>query len=137
MTTDAGCAPNVRAALDSTRYPLVLDLPHSEESGAMSWPRWRQRPLRAARAGCGAVSWQQYVVANAAAPRCGSSSAIPILGSDAVSSWGRSGADSLPWGGVQFVDFVDIRLFARAAGVRRALRGAHRSAGHRAGRAHV
>jgi ABC-type branched-subunit amino acid transport system substrate-binding protein len=103
-----GLRADVRAALDSTRYPLVLDLPHSEESGSDELATLAAAAVAAARPDVvlflgSSTSLRTHL--RALRQQLGN---IPILGSDAVSSWGRSGADSLPWGGVRFVDFVDI-----------------------------
>ncbi len=103
-----GLRANVRAALDSARYPLVLDLPHTEEG---------ERPEVLLAAAAAVRTARPDVVlflgsSTSLGPRLPAlrraMGALPILASDAVSSWARFGADTVPWAGVQFVDFVDM-----------------------------
>jgi branched-chain amino acid transport system substrate-binding protein len=103
-----GLRSNVREALDSTRYPLVLDLPHSEEVV-------RAEVVGAAAAAVRAAEPEVVLFLGSSTslgPRLAALrrelGAIPIIASDAVSSWARFGADTVPWAGVQFVDFVDL-----------------------------
>lgn len=103
-----GLRANVRAALDSVRFPLVLDLPHSEEG---------ERPEVIEAAASAVREARPDVVlflgsSTSLGPRLPAlrrrEGAPPILASDAVSSWARFGADTIPWAGVQYVDFLDM-----------------------------
>jgi len=103
-----GLRADVRAALDSVRHPLVLDLPHSEEGSRAAVIALAASAVRAARPDVvlflgSSTSLRAHLVA--LRREIGDT---PIIASDAVSSWARSGTDSLPWGGVRFVDFVDV-----------------------------
>jgi branched-chain amino acid transport system substrate-binding protein len=107
-----GLRANLLEVLDTARFPLVLDLPHTEDD---------LRPEVLERAAMAVRSVTPDIVlffgsSTSLGPRlAGLRLAIgdtPILGSDAVSSWSRFGVDSVPWAGVRFVDFVDLSATA-------------------------
>lgn len=103
-----GLRANVRAALDSARFPLVLDLPHSEEGVAPEVIAAAVSALARARPDVLLFLGSSSSLGPRLPALRRAVGSLPIIASDAVSSWARFGADSVSWAGVQFVDFLDM-----------------------------
>jgi len=103
-----GLRANVRAALDTVRYPLVLDLPHSEDAVRPELITASASAVREARPDLLLFLGSSTSLGARLPALRRAIGAMPIIASDAVSSWARFGSDTVPWAGVQFVDFLDM-----------------------------
>jgi branched-chain amino acid transport system substrate-binding protein len=103
-----GLRADLRAELDTTRHRVVLELPHAEEDSSAELIRQAARAVGSAR--------PQLILFLGSAPTLvhhidalrGAAPDVPILGSDAVSSWRRIRPALRAWAGVRYVDLVDL-----------------------------
>jgi len=114
-----GLRTALRASLDTSALDVVLDLPHAEDERRPEVITEIVGSVVAARPDVvvflgSSASLSVYLPAlRAARPT------LPIVGSDAVSSWARTPIAPDNWRAVQFADFVDVtateslRTFAR------------------------
>ena len=122
-----GLRTDLTAALDSSRYPIVIALPHVEQDSSREVAARAARAVRDARPdilvflGSAPALAYHIVALRAELPT------VSILGSDAVSSWARVRPDLREWTGVRYVDFLDVE--ATEAGRTFAARYAERT-GH-------
>lgn len=103
-----GLRTNLLEVLDTMRFPLVLELPHSEDDVRPGVVALAASSVRAAAPDVIVFLGSSTSLGPRLASLRDAVGDTPILASDAVSSWSRFEGDSIPWRGIRVVDFVDM-----------------------------
>lgn len=103
-----GLRESVRRALDTTRYPIVNDLPHLDGSGRGTSVLGDVAPVIAAEPDV--IIWlgrptTLHTLLPSIRAKLG---AVPVLASDATTSWVVGGNADSVLTGVEYVDFLDL-----------------------------